>query len=120
MGSAIMTIEYNGETHTVQEWAQIKGITANALTLRIARGWTPEEALNTPVSASHGTDPSKKKTKEDAERLLNETPIEKVSSMIAPFLLGFKSKRLGTMLRRFNRPLFDRWYREEFLGRGSA
>lgn len=43
-------LEYNGEVHTVAEWADIKGINYNTLNGRIHRGWTIERALTTKVS----------------------------------------------------------------------
>lgn len=42
-------IEYNGETHTIAEWAQIIGISKNALWERLRRKWTIEQALTKPV-----------------------------------------------------------------------
>lgn len=39
-------ITVRDETHCLSEWAEIKGITANALYMRLDRlGWSPEEAL---------------------------------------------------------------------------
>lgn len=42
-------LEYNGETHTVIEWAELLGIPPGALYARIENGWTTEKALTTPV-----------------------------------------------------------------------
>ena len=39
----------NGESHTISEWASIKGIKANTLTYRIKRGWSIERALSEEV-----------------------------------------------------------------------
>lgn len=40
-------IEYNGETHTVAEWAEIKNLTKAALYHRLQRGWSIKKALET-------------------------------------------------------------------------
>lgn len=41
--------EIDGETHTLTEWAQIRGINPKTLFNRIYTGWDFEDALNTPV-----------------------------------------------------------------------
>lgn len=41
-------IDYNGETHSVYEWARLLGINPKTLSERIRRGWSVERALNTP------------------------------------------------------------------------
>lgn len=38
-------IEYNGESHTISEWADIFGINRSTLNNRIYRGWSIEKAL---------------------------------------------------------------------------
>ena len=42
-------IAANGETHILQEWANITGLSSGVIAYRLKRGWTPEEAVNTPV-----------------------------------------------------------------------
>lgn len=42
-------VEYNGEAHCVTEWAEITGITADAIHFRLKRGWSAEKTLTTPV-----------------------------------------------------------------------
>ena len=42
-------IEYNGESHTLAEWADIKGLTVSALHHRLSRGWSVTDALSTPM-----------------------------------------------------------------------
>lgn len=40
---------YNGETHTIAEWAEITGIAVQTIYQRLHRGWTIEQALTTPT-----------------------------------------------------------------------
>lgn len=42
-------VTYNGETHTISEWADRQGLTYNALLLRLKRGWPVSKALTTPM-----------------------------------------------------------------------
>ncbi len=42
-------IEFNGETHTLSEWAELLGIHAHTLSNRIHRGWAIEKALSKKV-----------------------------------------------------------------------
>ena len=43
-------VEYQGETHTVSEWARILGIAYNTLLNRINHGWSIERALTEPIN----------------------------------------------------------------------
>lgn len=46
-------ITYDGETHTISEWARIKGIPYKTLHRRIVSlKWNPEDAFNKPVRSS--------------------------------------------------------------------
>ena len=42
-------ITYNGETHTLAEWAEALGFHPNTLGSRIYRGWSVDKALTTPL-----------------------------------------------------------------------
>lgn len=42
-------IEYNGEIHCLQEWADILGINCKTLSRRICAGWPIDIAFTTPV-----------------------------------------------------------------------
>jgi hypothetical protein len=45
-------IEYNGETHTISQWANIVGIDRKTLEKRFGKfKWSPDKALTTPVNA---------------------------------------------------------------------
>ena len=41
--------EYNGESHTLYEWAEIMGVAFRTLKYRIKVGWSLEKAFSTPV-----------------------------------------------------------------------
>lgn len=41
-------IEFNGERHTLAEWARLKGLNTPTLHLRLKSGWTLERALTEP------------------------------------------------------------------------
>lgn len=43
------TVEYNGESRTVAEWAKILGIKYATLRKRLEEGWSVEDAFHTPV-----------------------------------------------------------------------
>ena len=52
--------EFEGETHSIAEWAKIKGIKYDTLHWRICRvGWDIEKALNTPVQSTQQKDNTK-------------------------------------------------------------
>ena len=42
-------LEYEGEKHTISEWARIVGIKEKTLHCRIERGWSVERAIKTPA-----------------------------------------------------------------------
>ena len=44
------TVEYNGEIHTISEWADMIGIAYNTLLNRINHGWSVERALTEPIN----------------------------------------------------------------------
>jgi hypothetical protein len=49
-------ITFNGETHTVAEWARLVNIPVNHLAARLGRlGWSPDRALITPVFSREET-----------------------------------------------------------------
>lgn len=43
------SLAFAGETKTLAEWAEVKGINRQTLTTRLRDGWSPERALTTPV-----------------------------------------------------------------------
>ena len=42
-------LEYNGQTHTVAEWARITGISENTIRQRLRNGWSVDDALTRQV-----------------------------------------------------------------------
>lgn len=46
-------VTYDGETHTMAEWARIKGMSWATLQHRIYRGWSLERAFNQPVRGAN-------------------------------------------------------------------
>ena len=55
-------IIYNGQSHTVTEWAELCGISKTTLKERLNSGWTVEDALTKPVRArTRGYRPSRAK-----------------------------------------------------------
>lgn len=44
-----IVVNYNNETHTLKEWCTILGLNYGTISSRVKRGWSPEDALTTPV-----------------------------------------------------------------------
>lgn len=44
-------LEYHGERKTLSEWAELRGMGAETLRFRLARGWPLEKALEAPIRA---------------------------------------------------------------------
>lgn len=42
-------LEHNGETHTLNEWAKITGLSRQCIRARVKAGWDIERILNKPV-----------------------------------------------------------------------
>lgn len=51
----VKTLTYQGETLTYQEWSERSGIPLVNLSVRIAKGWSASEALNTPIGPRYKT-----------------------------------------------------------------
>lgn len=47
-------VEYQGETHTISEWAKILGMAYNTLLNRINHGWAIERAFTEPIHNNRG------------------------------------------------------------------
>ena len=48
----MITITYKGETHNIEEWSKITGISRDAIKNRLKRGWDVEDMLTVPVKPS--------------------------------------------------------------------
>lgn len=57
----IHTLEYNGKTVTISEWSELTGISISAISSRLSRGWTIEQALTIPVNFRNRLRPYKRK-----------------------------------------------------------
>ena len=44
-----ISVEFNGETHTLKQWTEILGLKYSTIASRVQRGWDPVKALTTPV-----------------------------------------------------------------------
>lgn len=83
-------IEYNGETHTLQEWSRIIGIDRRIIWKRITRdGWSVSEALGTPI-----------KEQKRGEDLLIEFQNEKHSLSEWARILGITRETLKSRFKR--------------------
>lgn len=47
-------VTFNGEDHTIAEWAKITGIKANTIITRLNRGWSVEDSLTIPIGGKYG------------------------------------------------------------------
>lgn len=45
-GRPVKNLTFNGETHTIKKWSEIKGIPLKTLYQRLADGWPTDRALN--------------------------------------------------------------------------
>ena len=47
-----INVEINGETHTLKQWTEILGLKYGTISSRVERGWSPRDALLTPVRST--------------------------------------------------------------------
>ena len=47
-------LSYNGETHNIETWCKIAGLSRHIVDGRLRRGWTVEKTLNTPLLTKGG------------------------------------------------------------------
>lgn len=50
-------ITYNGETKTIQQWADITGISNKTISQRIAAGWSIDKVMTTPIHTEFHNNP---------------------------------------------------------------
>ncbi len=111
-------ITYKGETKTVSQWARQFNLTVSTIYRRLEMKWQPERILETPHAINIGI--PKPITKSDAERFLNDLPIESLpKQFVKPIDQRIRNKfqaigSHGTWIRKFHRNLFDKWFIEEY------
>lgn len=64
---------FNGKTQCLAEWSRETGIGVGTIGTRLARGWTVEEALTTPVGEERMSARSKKEVSRHTKRNHNIT-----------------------------------------------
>lgn len=105
------TIEltHNGETLSMTAWARRAGIPYSLLHKRIMNlGWDMERALTAP--------PTINVSKDVAERELNDMAISALPQTIKDIVIkgNYYGTKPGRYVRDQHRPLFDKWFEEEF------
>lgn len=105
----VMKVEYKGKLCTVAELSAMSGLTPNNIRSRLKRNHPIEEVLCPTLK--------KKATKSDAELYLNDLPTEHLPKVVKDCMKVkvCKAKRVGDWFRNEFRPLFDKWYEEDFL-----
>lgn len=106
-----MDLTYKGRTQNANQWIKELGLSKGALYARLKRGWTVEEAIETPVDMTFSsTGTVKFPTKSEAELKLNETPIEQWPKGLVKFVKDSKAKKKGEYVRTHYRKQFDDWF----------
>lgn len=108
-----MQITYKGKTQTANEWTRELGFTNGTIYNRIKRGWTVEQAIETPINLEFNGK-GRVKTKNDAELFLNETTAEDFPESLKPLIKGTRANKLGEFVREHHREAFNKWYEAEF------
>lgn len=108
-----MIVEYKGRKLSHTEWEKETGVSGSAIIHRMNRGWSAEKTLTTPLLASQNRNEEAKISKTEAERWLNDLPLERVPESLKKYL-HHNTKRYGTALREYHRPHFDKWYEEVY------
>lgn len=108
-----MLITYKGETLTANQWTRRLKFTNGTVYNRIKRGWTAEEAIETPINLEFNGK-GRVKTKNDAELFLNETTAEDFPESLKPLIKECRAKKLGEFVREHHRQEFNKWYETEF------
>jgi len=115
------SLTYEGETLTVAEWAKRKGLNQSTVTNRLAKGWPAERVLSK-VSVMGTNTFTNKISKNEAERILDETPYEKLPNIAKCVLTksfidhpdGKREIRYGQKFRAKHIKMFDLWYNETY------
>ena len=103
------TLEFNGVTHTLGDWARLLGITHAVLYKRVTLGWSAQEVLTTPVGEIVVS-------KTEAERALNEMVKNQLPKQLLKLIPeDIKTINLGSYLREFHRKEFNLWFEKVFV-----
>ena len=110
-----MTHTYNGITDTINGHAKRWKMSPTTIVGRLGRGWSIEDAIETPAVSTYSSSQRGVPSKNDAEMWLNDRTIDEISeSMLPAFNPAKRAKKPGQWLRRYNPMAFNKWYDEEF------
>ncbi|MEA2897359.1 MAG: hypothetical protein QOJ84_2974 [Bradyrhizobium sp.] len=97
--SAKRYLTHEGQTASLQEWADKIGITREALIQRLLHGWTVAEAVTTP---RHNR--ATKTKRRLLARVISDSPSQSQANPVKQQHLAIQ-RQFNSMLRQFNRDL---------------
>lgn len=89
----VHNVEFNGESHCLERWAEVTGIPAKIIGHRLRLGWTPEKTFTTPYKKGH-------KYRHDGESSMVNVDGRPVLVTIAASVLGIPKPTLYWRLKR--------------------
>lgn len=99
-------LEYNGESHTIREWAEITGISDGTIRTRIyTRKWPVEKALSTPVAESYALYSTENSKGRRRVYLWLDTPIaDKLSALYEGDIVRMSDAVNAILTQQFDLP----------------